>query len=115
MNRYVHRIYLAIRPPAPSRVLSHAAASDRYPHNALDRSVADGIQAIGEIDARVQRFAETFRGWDALSTRRRELFIASEKRKGARKTFTYAIYARSTETKIFRGASERGRGHLATR
>ncbi|CAG9793756.1 unnamed protein product [Diatraea saccharalis] len=74
-------------------VCSHAAASDRYPHNALDRSVVDGIQAISEIDARAARSAETFRGRTALSTAPLSiLFISSEKRKGARKTFTYAIY-----------------------
>ncbi|GBP55900.1 hypothetical protein EVAR_43691_1 [Eumeta japonica] len=75
---------------------------------ALDR--ADRTRPIGEIDARVRRFAdaETFRGIVYESGAR---FIASGKRKGARKTFTCAIYERRGARALRRGVGGR---HLAT-
>lgn len=77
------------------------------------QSIGEGIQAIGEITARVQS-----RGRAEHSTTSTLLprFITSEKRKGNRKTFTRAIYALYGETKTWRGAARRrGRGHLAAR
>lgn len=86
---------------------SHAAVSDRYPHNALDRSVVDGIQAIGEIAARVRRFV-IFRSVAALSASSwfALRFITSGKRRVARKTFTCAIYARGARRQRY--SEERG-------
>lgn len=79
-------------------------ASDRYPHNALDRSVANGIRRSAK-SMHVCGGLQIFRGGAALSTRRRRraasLFISSKKRKGARKTFTCAIYARGARTQRY--------------
>lgn len=90
----VHRIYLAIRPPAPSRVFTRSCGrplpaqcprSIRRRWNPTDRR---NHCTCAEVCQHISRWYCIVCSWSASR------FIASEKRKGARKTFTCAIYTR---------------------
>lgn len=92
----VRRIYLAIRPPAPSRVFTRSCERPlpaqcprsirrRWnPSDRRNRCTCAGAAALA------RHFAVKLHCLLADAVR----FISSEKRKGARKTFTCAIYAR---------------------
>lgn len=107
MKRYERRIYLAIRLPACVTCARCAAVSDRYPHNALDRSVGDGIDRQNRCTC--AKFCGDISRRSCIVYSPPPYFISSEKRKGDRKTFTRAIYAwrgarRHSEERVSVGA-----------